>query len=68
MVDPAPNAPVDDVVNPHVQVDAAPITSDEGAVVVTVTAPTAVPVMVTPDEGATAVVSAEVAKAKFDPP
>jgi hypothetical protein len=68
MVDPALSEPVDDVVKLHVQVDAAALTNDVGAVLVTDTAVTAVDVMVAPTVGATAVVSDDVATEKLDPP
>jgi len=68
MVDPALSEPVDDVVKLHVQVDAAALTNDVGAVLVTDTAVTEVVVMVAPTAGATAVVSEDVATEKFVPP
>jgi hypothetical protein len=65
---PGPSAPVAEVVNPHVHVEAAAMTREVGAVVVTETADTEVGVIVSPDEGATAVVSAEVATEKLAGP
>jgi hypothetical protein len=68
IVSPAFSEPVDDVVKLHVQVDAAALTSDVGAVLVTDTAVTAVDVMVAPTVGATAVESEDVATEKFVAP
>jgi hypothetical protein len=60
--------PLEEVVNPHVHVEAADLTRELGAVPVTETALTDVAVRVAPDEGLTAVVSADVATEKFVPP
>lgn len=60
MVAPAASEPVDDVVNPQVHVEAAPLTSEVGAVADTVAEVTEVAVMVAPPLGLSGVVSAEV--------
>jgi hypothetical protein len=68
IVAPAPSPPVAEVVKPQVHVEEAAATSEVGAVEVTDTAVTAVGVIVAPELGATPVVSADVATAKFAPP
>jgi hypothetical protein len=68
IVAPAAKDPVVEVVKPHVHVEAAFITSELGAVPVTVTVLTDVAVSVAPAVGAIAVVSADVATAKLAAP